>query len=357
MAVSYVGSQLGWVAARWTGASALYHTADGGLSWMELGLPSEIVYVPELRFVDERNGWLLGFANRASQFGCDHAAPANVPKCRDILLRTKDGGRTWASLRVTTLAPAGGRALKDMQFADAMTGWLLERNGPAPCGTGKPCFNLLATTDGGGSWRAVLPETAISDLQFVDRTHGWGRVPVEEGGMFSFDAVATADGGTTWHRQIAGEEIWGLSVPSVDVAIALAGAGGYCTASLCNRYGLFRVASGQLETVHATASSGWWAAPGCGGLLGEPFFLDANHGWIGLKRGVGGLSGFNPAGLIATADGGETWSCVAGLPNEDVVSVWFADPTRGWVTTKSDPFGMRVWRTDDGGQSWNEALR
>lgn len=361
MAETFAGGQLGWVAARWIDGRALFHTADGGRTWTDLALPAEIGFVIELRFVDERNGWLLGFAGRGFQYGCDQAAPADIPRCRDILFRTTDGGRTWTSVRVMALAPAGGSAIKNVQFVDATTGWILERNGPAPCETGKPCFNLLATTDGGNSWRTVLADTAMSDLHFVDRAHGWGLLPAEGSGL-SVDAMATADSGTTWSRQIAGEEILGLAVPSADVAFALAGAGGSCTASLCTEYGLFSVANGRLETVHETATSGWWAAPGCAGFLGEPFFVDAEHGWIGLKRGVGGLSGLNRAGLIATADGGKTWSCVAGLPSEDVVSVWFADPSRGWVTTRSDGFGspsgggVRVWRTDDGGRTWSLSL-
>ena len=358
MAQAFAGSELGWVAARWTNGRALFHTADGGRNWMELNLPAEVTYVPELRFVDVRNGWMVGSANRDFQYGCDQAVPADIPRCRDIVFRTRDGGRSWTSVRVLALAPAGGSAIKDIQFVDAATGWLLERDGPAPCELGKPCFSLLSTADGGDTWRTVLADTAISDLHFVDRTHGWGLMPAGT----SLDAMATADGGTTWSRQIAGEEIWGLSVPSVDVAIALARAGGYCTASLCNKYGLFRVDTGQLAAIHETATSGWWAAPGCGGFLGEPFFIDATRGWIGLQRGVGGLSGFNPGGLLATSDGGATWSCVPGLPSEDVLSVWFADPRHGWVRTRSEVFGSpgpggaRVWRTDDGGRTWRVSL-
>src|SRR5438477_3517637 len=153
---------------------------------------------------------------------------------------------------------------------------------------------------------------------------------------------------------------WGSRCQTLTL-LSLARAGGYCTASLCNKYGLFRVASGQLAIVHDTATSGWWAAPGCGGFLGAPFFVDTQHGWIGLQRGVGGLSGSNAAGLIATVDGGATWSCVDGLPSEDVSSVWFADASHGWVTTRSDSYGAgrggaRIWRTEDGGRTWKVAL-
>jgi photosystem II stability/assembly factor-like uncharacterized protein len=357
IAHAFAGTELGWVAARWTDARALLHTVDGGRTWTELGLPADLTYVAELQFVDERNGWMLGLSGRGFQYGCDQAAPADIPRCRDVLFRTKDGGRTWTSLRVMALAPAGSPGLKEIQLVDATTGWLLERDGPAPCEIGKPCFNLLSTKDGGDSWQTALARTSMTDLHFVDRTHGWSLVP-SQGGV---DAIATADGGITWSRQIAGEEILGLSVPNVNVAVALTRAGAYCTASLCNKYGLFRVASEQLATVHETATSGWWTARGCGGFLGEPFFVDSHRGWIGLQRGVGGLSGSNAAGLIATVDGGATWSCVDGLPSEDVSLVWFADASHGWVTTRSDfsgpgRGGARIWRTEDGGRTWRVAL-
>src|SRR5437867_306107 len=168
MAHAFVGSDLGWVAAWRTDARALFHTVDGGRTWTELALPADVTYVAELQFVDERNGWMLGFAGRGFQYGCDQAAPADIPRCRDILLRTRDGGRTWTSLRVMALAPAGSPGLKEIQLVDAMTGWLLERDGPAPCELGKPCFNLLSTTDGGTQWRTVLARTAMTDLRFVD---------------------------------------------------------------------------------------------------------------------------------------------------------------------------------------------
>ena len=136
MAQAFGGTQLGWIAARWTDGRALFQTADGGRKWTALDLPAEVTYAAELQFVDAQNGWLLGFANRGIQsVGCDAAAPANSPRCRDILFRTRDGGRSWTSVRVMSIAPAGGSAIKDVQFVDATTGWILERNRPAPCET------------------------------------------------------------------------------------------------------------------------------------------------------------------------------------------------------------------------------
>jgi photosystem II stability/assembly factor-like uncharacterized protein len=358
-ATAFVGARLGWIGTGFGRTAALFATSDGGMTWTRLDVPEEISRVTELRFVDARHGWMLAFANRGiTSVGCNAAAPPGASPCRDILFRTSDGGRSWKALHSRSIYPDGGPSLRDAQFVDANAGWILERRALDPCRSAARCYTLLRTVDGGDTWQAVFGSMLLADIRFVDRLHGWGLLPREN----TVDVTATADGGDTWHQQIAGEQILRLAVPSVGVAIALSRDGAYCTASYCSRYGLFRINDGRFETVHDTDGRGWWPArPDCGGFLDAMFFVDAHVGWIGLSRGVGGASGFNPAGLIATRDGGASWSCVEAFADRDVVDVWFADRAHGWAVSRSHeptstPGRMDLWRTDDGGVTWRQAL-
>lgn len=110
---------------------------------------------------------------------------------RSRLLRTTDGGISW------TVVPAldtRGTWLEDVQFVDALNGWVV---GDA----------IWRTTDGGESWKAIAPPvlgTRLRAVHFVDSTHGWA-VGVRAGVAV---VIASKDGGLTWREQpVAGQRL------------------------------------------------------------------------------------------------------------------------------------------------------
>ena len=72
------------------------------------------------------------------------------------------------------------------------------------------------------------------------------------------------------------------------------------------------------------------------------FFIDEEHGWLGLSS-----PGQN---LFRTNDGGVSWTEVPGLPpGLPVFEISFSDAAHGLLTT---PEGN--WTTADGGQTWSQ---
>ncbi|MFF5081256.1 oxidoreductase [Actinoplanes sp. NPDC000266] len=105
------------------------------------------------------------------------------------VLRTVDGGRSWADV-----SPAGASDLlfRDIEAFDSRTAVALS------IGEGE-ASRVYATTDGGRSWRETFrnddPAAFYDCMTFLDRKHGLALSdPV--GGKFRI--LATADGGRTW---------------------------------------------------------------------------------------------------------------------------------------------------------------
>ena len=112
------------------------------------------------------------------------------------LLATTDGGEHWEQRR----RPVED-ALHEIVFTDASTGWIVcERSVFAPMAKDESVSYLLKTSDGGESWarvdvtRGEDVDIKLAGLRFADAEHGW--VYGEQGVLY-----ATSDGGATWSRQ------------------------------------------------------------------------------------------------------------------------------------------------------------
>ncbi|MCZ2392118.1 MAG: hypothetical protein LC113_13715 [Acidobacteria bacterium] len=170
-AVDFINKDVGWMLLQ---TGSLLQTLNGGLDWKEIGrLPSISAggkpfrtYPLDLRFVDDRVGWITASTN---------------------ILRSEDGGRTWS--------------VWDFHDANVVSGMMIvdQREIWAVTKTAK----VFHTVDGGQNWEVKqLPSIRVGDESYprsiaIDRT---GRIWV--GNLRSRSTVAvSSDGGQTWSER------------------------------------------------------------------------------------------------------------------------------------------------------------
>jgi photosystem II stability/assembly factor-like uncharacterized protein len=285
-------AKTGWWAP--VGSEIVTRTTDGGASWRDvLRLSSPLT---RAFFLDTMHAWVLSGTPQLTTY------------------RTSDGGATWTTGEPIPAASSGGTsewASTPLYFADPNDGWLV-----ADLALGQPNQRqvLYRTSDGGIHWTIVSSEPPAPDCRwesvaFVSSTTGWGTVncvgsdgPIN--GNTDPPIFMTHDGGATWQPTHLPFADAGLTCPP-------------CTAD-------------------------------------TPTILDATHAVI-LVRGndgttFGGIPTWGPVHLLATSDGGVTWSGLT-LPGKRPLDADFVDPEHGWAV---DGAGTGTWlfRTADGGQTW-----
>jgi photosystem II stability/assembly factor-like uncharacterized protein len=197
-------------------------------------------------------------------------------------------GRTSAGS--TSAGSGAAPSLQAIQFVDVSHGWA--------AGNGR----IMATSDGGQSWtRQYAGPAALYQVDFTDATHGWA--------VGKDTLLRTTNGGATW-------------TATAEPALSASGSAARCQG---------------IDTVHFVSPSIGYAVAGGTNGAGAPV--------------SGGLSGpVSGASLLRTADGGQTWQRLAGIP-ADPESVCFSSESNGYLGTS----GV-VWHTSDGGKSWTKSF-
>ena len=281
-----------------------------------------------------------------------------------IIHATVDGGANWTKQTSPTQwsDPVG------IAFANARCGWMVESWQQM-----KP-YTVLATTDGGATWRVqdLGTPASISGIACADSAHAWA---VGDGVV-----VATTDGGAHWRQQYttkAGGPGGLLSVACADARYGWAVGDGIILATddggarwkrqgRVSRYYLDDVACTDADhawvvgedgsnrgVTLATANGGatWGLQFRCKDGLSSLAFTDVRHGWA---------VGFDGT-LLATTDGGDSWTSQHSGTSLDLQDVAFADDLHGIVVGDSfsgdDPLaeklnGCIILRTTDGGVTW-----
>ncbi len=208
-------------------------------------------------FMDENAGYIIGG--------------------RGTILKTEDGGKTWARKMARSDNPGrGGRGggmranLMGIQMISETTGFIAGSEN-----------TILKTTDGGETWigsseRARVGETRnnLEGLWFVSPTTGWV--------IGSFGTLMhTTDGGETWEKRNPGFDNNLFGIHFLDEN----------TGWICGQEGLI------LHTIDGGATWNQQKTESYDDLH-DITFVDAKVGWA--------VGGFNV--VLQTTDGGQTWA-------------------------------------------------
>ncbi|HVB11305.1 MAG TPA: YCF48-related protein, partial [Bacillota bacterium] len=174
----FAANGTGWVAAsRGTGAPTVrvWESADSGTAWRSITTVSGRV-AGLFAAMDGATAWLM--LQPASATACP-AYPCGASVSVVSAMGT-----------ATAPAPLAGWTLLNISALDATTAWAVA------AGTGG--YALLATTDGGKTWRPLYQAAKAATLGrlwgFVDSGHGWALGSATDPTAM----LKTADGGATW---------------------------------------------------------------------------------------------------------------------------------------------------------------
>jgi photosystem II stability/assembly factor-like uncharacterized protein len=160
--IVFIDEHEGWC----VDGNSAYRTTDGGRAWETQNL-SQFFYPYAIKFNDAFTGWIISGTYSSPQ-----------------MARTTDAGRSWNTGHVET---PGNQGLKDFCFVDRLNGWALGQMGA-----------VIRTRDGGISWAALPCSTTTQPLRIAFADTLRGRILYQ--GLNSFVSILhTTDGGLSWN--------------------------------------------------------------------------------------------------------------------------------------------------------------
>jgi photosystem II stability/assembly factor-like uncharacterized protein len=344
-AIQQLSPRVGYVAG-WTGTGVgLAKTSDGGATWQRIPIP--VSHLTALRFIDERIGWVGGFADRdVPQVACQQAPPTPSQPCKGVVLRTEDGGVTWQTVLAIPTDGIVGEPIQQIQAVDGQRAWALTID-QSPCQY--PCLSYVErTTDGGRTWTAVL-HGQVAAIRFASASRGWAALDNTPSPGIT-EVLETSDGGSSWVtglRTTTGDA-YGLDAATIYTAWLLTRDGGYCSSSTCTKYALFRTDNGGMNWSNLGNPKDYVTGCSPGGHLAGPLFASTGRGWLGLNTGAGGAN-VGPTGILKSEDGGRSWRCATTPQQTSLISA--ADPLHVWAANIDQ--STALYTTEDAGATWH----
>jgi photosystem II stability/assembly factor-like uncharacterized protein len=269
-----------------------------------------MAFLSRVTFADASHGWAVGYDSDAK---------------KAVILATTDGGAVW-----TQQSPRTRHDLLSVAFPDASHGWAVGDQG-----------TIVATTDGGALWRKQSSGTKVelSGIAFPDTSHGWA---VGTSYNNNYDAtgdviLVTSDGGAHWRKQRPGmkADLSAVAFPNATHGWAVGG-------------------SNRGSVILATTDGGaHWRRQGPGSrtdgaVLCDVSFADASHGWtVGVRLDLNSATLTAAGVVLATSNGGATWTEQNAGTSNPLLGVAFADVSHGWAVG----WGGTILATTTGGEA------
>jgi photosystem II stability/assembly factor-like uncharacterized protein len=335
----FINSTCGWVTARlYFGnyCSVILQTTDGGATWIEHpNGPCD--YLCSVSFVDSTHGWTVGQSGRT--------------------FPTTDGGVTWTEQRFT---PSYSSNSSQVVFRDLNNGWVTVSDyadyGEYPRSVS---YRDAAwrTEDGGVTWTAMTSggrSIAVPDLNQVWIVGTAGSISHSADGGITITGqtqcvtnsvirdmkfvteteawavgddgliLHTTDGGLDWSSQdlMTDADLNAIALIDENTMIAVGSTTGY-----------------QAEILRIFGGGGGWNTASFGGV-GELYDVAFADRMNGFAVGSGGA-------MLRTKDGGSTWIVYDAGTTNTIQAIIFTNAVSGWAIT-----GNSVLHTVDGGETW-----
>ncbi len=356
----------GWaVGAAPEAASQIFHTSDGGSAW-EIAGPPQAEAAPEgyqarVFFLDSLHAWVTYYPS---------ATPAALGP--SSVWHTTDGGASWISGFTPPISQnIPDYAFEALHFTDPQNGWLMLAHSP---GAGNAPVSIFGSWDAGVHWETLidpfsgesghLHTCCRAGMLFLDTLNG---LVAYGGGPYTMPMVhLTHDGGLIWNSQElppANPEMFARAVCGSGSPSAM---GGESVALVVSCFDPDRPAPIPIPYLYTSEDAGvsWESLPlPDETVLSAPLrnyrrdyrlqFIDAQHGWL-FVQDEDWAQGDPPAvwtHLYQTQDGGLTWMKLAQL--DWIGEFSFTDPVQGWaITLRGNLLGLL--HTRDGGASWQQ---
>ncbi len=344
-----------------------------GTAWRVLanvpaGYTSDVGTVASIAFMNSSNGWLSLFQGTScAMHGCEAAG----------LWHTTDGGHTWVSATPPLPGPCGSEGIS-FASAPGGAVYAAQRINTAACTPPATTLSVLRPSGNWmpiHSWA----NSSVESMAWPSPSDGWAALGnalehSTDGGVHWSQVQPRIS--PTLGIASAGQTLWGAGTITDPGAVVVSHDGGKTwklSAHLPGSITALSASGGRLWAVDWSNKGGWALYASTVGGTWAPIFkmpsnrfgqespvslnMFAGSGVMVATRGPSEVqpSGVGPGTYLATTDGGHGWSTKSPVPAGGLLpSASFSDPAHGWVLAERGGFSTAyaLLGTTDAGRHW-----